>query len=170
MNNIILIGFMGSGKTEVGKRLAKRLGYGFIDTDSMIEARTGKTIKEIFKEYGEPYFRNLEKEVVKDLVGLQEYVISTGGGIVADIDNLKLLKSIGFIVWLKVTPSRVLERVGSQSHRPLLNVEDPLSRIKQLLSRREPFYKEADLIIDTDNLTVQEVVEQIISHYSHGKG
>jgi len=169
MKNIILIGFMGSGKTEVGRRLAERLGYRFVDTDSIIEDKTGKSINEIFNEEGEPYFRKLEKEVIRDLRCVQQYVISTGGGLGANRENLQILKSVGLVIWLKVSPHKVLERVGTQTHRPLLNVKDQRAAIEELLSLREPIYKEADLIIDTDNLTPEEVVDRILA-YIHGKG
>lgn len=165
MKNIILIGFMGSGKTRVGKRLAERLGYHFIDTDHLIEEKTGKAIRDIFKEEGEEYFRTLETGVVKDLSNIEGCVVSTGGGIVIREENMTGLKKIGLVVWLKVSPETVLKRVGPDTTRPLLMVDDPLSGIKRLLAEREESYKKADVSINTDDLDVEEIIENIMSIY-----
>ncbi|MBI5192552.1 MAG: shikimate kinase [Nitrospirae bacterium] len=158
---------MGSGKTAVGKLLAKRLGYEFIDTDSLIEKNEGKSISAIFSEDGEERFRDLEAKTVRELSDLQGHIISTGGGIVINKDNIANLKKNGLIIWLKATPETIIQRVGSQTHRPLLNIEDPLEKIKTLLTFREPFYAEADLSIDTDGLELEEIVEIIFHKFSY---
>ncbi len=162
MKNIILTGFMGSGKTEVGKKLAQRLGYTFIDTDNLIEEKAGKSISDIFMEDGEPYFRDIEALILEDLSGLEGHVISTGGGIVTREDNILNLKKTGLVIWLKASPETIFKRVSSETHRPMLKVDDPLEQIKKLLSMREQFYSRADLSIDTDGLEVDEVVDIII--------
>ena len=162
MNNFILIGFMGSGKTEVGKRLAKRLGYTFMDTDLLIEEKTGKSISDIFSKDGELFFRDIETLILTELSGINEHVISTGGGIVTKKENILLLKKTGFIIWLKASPETILKRVGSETHRPLLKVDNPLEKIKKLMSQREQSYSEADLTIDTDGLEVEDIVNNII--------
>ncbi len=162
MKNIVLIGFMGSGKTEVGQRLAKRLGYAFVDTDKIIEERIGKGIADVFWEYGENYFRRLEAGVVKELSDARGHVISTGGGIVLNRENILSLKKGGLMVWLKASPETIYERVRSESHRPLLNVEDPLNEIKRLLDAREKLYAEANLSVDTDRLDVGKIVDIIV--------
>jgi len=162
MNNFILIGFMGSGKTEVGKRLAKRLGYTFMDTDLLIEEKTGKSISDIFSKDGELFFRDIETLILTGLSGINEHVISTGGGIVTKKENILLLKKTGFIIWLKASPETILKRVGSETHRPLLKVDNPLEKIKKLMSQREQSYSEADLTIDTDGLEVEDIVNNII--------
>lgn len=162
MRNIILTGFMGSGKTEVGKMLAQRLGYTFIDTDKLVEEQEGKSISDIFREDGEPYFRDIEALILKDLSGLEGHVISTGGGIVTREDNILNLKKTGLVIWLKASPETIFKRVSSETNRPMLKVDNPLEQIKKLLSMREQFYSRADLSIDTDGLEVDEVVDIII--------
>ncbi len=154
---------MGSGKTEVGKRLAERLGYAFLDTDKLIEEKTGKSISEIFREEGESAFRELETEVIKNLSGITGHVISTGGGIVVREENILSLKNIGLVIWLKASPETIFKRVGAETHRPLLNVDDPLEQIKKLLFIREQFYSRADVSIDTDGREVDEIVEIIMN-------
>ena len=165
LKNIVLIGFMGSGKTAVGKLLAERLGYKFIDTDEIIERSEGKTISALFNEEGEQRFREIEARIVRELFGLKRHVISTGGGIVTNKENISNLKKGGLIVWLKAAPETIYNRVSSKTHRPLLNVEDPLETIKKLLTFREPFYAEADVSVDTDGLDVEKIVEVIIKAY-----
>ena len=166
MKNIVLIGFMGSGKTEIGKRLADKLGYTFIDTDSIIENEMGKSIAEIFHEYGEEDFRGLETGVVKELSGIRGCVISTGGGIVINRENILRLKKDGVIIWLKASPETIYGRVKSEQHRPLLRVEDPLQEINKLLGLREPLYAEADITIETDGLDIEKIVGKIVDAYS----
>ena len=153
---------MGSGKTEVGKRLAERLGYTFIDTDLLIEKKTGKSISEIFSNEGEQSFRDTETLILEELSGINDCVISTGGGIVTREKNILQLKKTGFIIWLKASPETILKRVGSETHRPLLKVDNPREKIKKLMSQREQSYSEADLTIDTDGLEVEDIVNNII--------
>ena len=153
---------MGSGKTEVGKRLAERLGYTFIDTDLLIEKKTGKSISEIFSNEGEQSFRDTETLILEELSGINDCVISTGGGIVTREKNILQLKKTGFIIWLKASPETILKRVGSETHRPLLKVDNPLEKIIKLMSQRERSYSEADLTIDTDGLEVEDIVNNII--------
>lgn len=162
VKNIILTGFMGSGKTEVGKRLAKRLGYTFIDTDLLIEEKTGKSISEIFSRDGEPFFRATETLVLEELSGVKEHVISTGGGIVTRKENILHLKKIGLIIWLKASPETIFNRVSTETHRPLLKVDNPLEQIISLMSEREQSYSSADLTIDTDRLEINEIVDIIM--------
>ena len=170
MKNIILIGFMGSGKTEVGKVLAERLGYSLVDTDRIIEKKIGKSISDIFRENGEDYFREIEAGVVRELSNVNGYVISTGGGIIMKKENILNLKKGGLMVWLKSSPETIYERVKFESHRPLLNVENPLEEIKRLLGVRERFYAEADISIDTDALDAAEIVDIIIEAYDQVAG
>ena len=120
MKNIILIGFMGAGKTKVGKLLAKTLGYGFVDMDELIEEREGLPIKEIFEKRGEKYFREKEKEWLKRLSLLEKIVLSPGGGIILSPENRKRLRKMGKVFYLKASPKAILERVKNESHRPLL--------------------------------------------------
>lgn len=164
MNNIILLGFMGSGKTVVGKLLAEKLHKGFVDLDDWIEKEAEMTINEIFDKNGEAYFRELEKKIVEKARNiLTNTVISTGGGVILRERNVENLHQAGVLIWLKVSPEKVYERTKNAIHRPLLNCPDPIGKIKELLSFRTPYYTRAtNYIIDTSNLTVEEVVTKII--------
>ncbi|PIO05874.1 shikimate kinase [Candidatus Micrarchaeota archaeon CG08_land_8_20_14_0_20_59_11] len=165
MKNIILVGFMGTGKSVVGKRLAKQLNMKFVSTDDIIEDREKRPISEIFAKSGEPYFRKIEKEVVKEAADSENVVIAAGGGAVLDEDNITNLKKKGVIVCLNATPEAVYERTKKYKHRPLLNVDDPISKIKELMDKRAPYYAKADHQIDTAGKTVEEVTAEIIKVY-----
>jgi len=161
--NIILIGFMGSGKTAVGQELARQLKLKYLDTDILIEKSGGKKISEIFAQKGEEHFRKLETEVVKALEDYDGFVVSTGGGIVLKEENVKMLKKAGPLVLLWAEPEAVIKRIGHQRHRPLLAVDDPAAEAKKILGQRKPIYqKAADFTVDTSNLKIEEVVSEII--------
>jgi shikimate kinase len=161
--NIILIGFMGSGKSAIGHKLARELGMDYLDTDEIIEKTEKISINDIFGRKGEPYFRNLETEVIKTLQDYDNFVISTGGGMVLREENVKMLKEIGPLVLLWADPEVVCQRVKRETHRPLLNVSDPKAEIKKILDYRTPIYnKVADLKVDTSKLNVGEAVAKII--------
>lgn len=162
VKNIVLIGFMGTGKTSVGLRLAQKLGMQFIDTDSMIEDESGMKISEIFAKNGEEYFRDLETNLVRRICKLCNFVIATGGGIVKRAENVDNLRSSGLLIWLDASPEVILCRTSGFNHRPLLQVPDPLGQICKMLKEREEFYSQADHRVDTSNLTVDEVVDKII--------
>lgn len=162
-SSIALIGFMGAGKTAVGKVLARKLGKEFIEMDSLIEQKAGKTIPEIFNEAGEIRFRELEIEVTKEVAGKKHVVIACGGGVVLNKINIDRLRQEAIIVYLKAPPQVILKRVAKdENERPLLG-EDQARRIKELLSFRKPFYERAaDTTIDTSKLDIDSVAEQII--------
>jgi len=160
--NIVLIGFMGTGKTSVGLRISEITGMRFVDTDDIIEDESKMSISEIFSKMGEDYFRDLESESVKKVSQLSNHVISTGGGVVKRGQNVNNLKSTGIIFCLDTTPELIMQRTKNYSHRPLLQVEDPVSHICKMLREREPFYACADHRIDTSNLTINQVAEKII--------
>jgi len=165
MSNIVLIGFMGTGKTEVGKNLAERLGYSFLDTDDLIEKTEKKRISQIFDKKGEEYFRNLETEVIKTLQDYDKFVIATGGGIVLKDENIKLLKQIGSLVLLSAAPEIVLKRLENDNTRPLLKSENKEEKIKEMLSIREPIYNNAaDFKVDTSDKDVKTIIEEILSY------
>lgn len=162
MRNIVLIGFMGTGKTVVGKMLAERLGMEFLELDEIIEEKEGFSIKEIFEKKGEPYFRKIEKNVVKEAANKKGIVISAGGGAIVDDENFMTLKKNGMLICLEASPDSILKRTKGLTCRPLLNVADPMKKIQELLKKREPYYKKADLCVNTDNLTIEEIVVEII--------
>ena len=160
--NIVLIGFMGSGKTTVGKALSEKCGREFLDTDALIEAEEGRKISEIFAKEGEGHFRTLENATLRRLLESEDKIISTGGGIVTSVDNRKLLKDAGRVVYLRVKPETVVKRLKGDESRPLLLGEDKLEKVERLLSARRMLYEEvADLIIDVDNLTAAEIADKI---------
>ena len=159
--NIILTGFMGVGKTSVGTRLAKDLGYTFVDTDELIEADQKITITEIFSSFGEAYFRDAETRVIRQVLDGEGQVVATGGGAVIRDENRRAFKEGGMTICLTARPEVVFERIRHETHRPLLQVPDPLGRIRELLNERERYYHQADLIIDTSDKTVDEVIDEI---------
>lgn len=163
--NIILVGFMGTGKTAVGEKVAVRLNLRYVSTDDLIIEREKRGINEIFARSGEPYFRRVEKEVVKEVSSRDGQVVDAGGGVVLNEENVHNLKKNGVVICLRASPETVLERTRKYGHRPLLNVSDPLAEIKRLLEFRAPFYARADHIIDTTDLTLDEVVEKVIDLY-----
>ncbi|UCG78145.1 MAG: shikimate kinase [Nitrospirota bacterium] len=162
MKNIVLTGFMGAGKTSVARELSSRLGMKIVDMDDEIEKEQGMTINDIFARFGEERFRELESEMAKKVSGLSGAVISTGGGIVLRKENITHLRTNGHVVCLMVSPEAVLKRTSGSDVRPLLNVNDPLGKIKELLDHRMPFYKNADIIIETDDRSPRQVADEII--------
>jgi len=161
MPRLIIIGFMATGKTFIGRRLAELLGYAFLDTDQLIEARTGLTVPQIFAELGEAGFRRLEREVIGELEQRDDFVAATGGGMAADADNLRRLKALGKLICLTSRPEVILARIRREGRRPLLQVADPLSRIRELLSARQPYYSQADFTLDTSDIAVEEAAVEI---------
>ncbi len=161
--NVILIGFMGSGKTSTGKELAPLLQYGFWDIDQWIEEKMKKKIHELFHDEGELFFREKEKEAIHWFDGKKKYVISTGGGIWINEENRKQLLDKGLCVWLKVSPQQALNRiVHSLSQRPLLAREpDPLKVIEKMMEERNVFYSQAHISINTDGKQPKEVALEI---------
>jgi shikimate kinase len=162
MNNIYLVGFMGTGKTAVGKELAKKKKLQFVDLDELIELREKRVISDIFAKNGEPYFRKVEKRVSKEVSQEKKFVVACGGGIVLDKDNIKTMKDTGLIICLTASPEVILERTRAYRHRPLLNVKDPKKQIELLLKLRAPYYAQADKTIDTSKISIREVVDKII--------
>lgn len=156
---------MGAGKTVVGQALAKDLKMNLLDTDELIEQTAGRKIVDIFKTEGEDYFRDLETEVLKTLEDYDNFVLSTGGGMVLRAENIILLKKIGTVVLLWAEPDIIYERIKSAVHRPLLKVADPKAEIVRVLGIRRPLYeKAADLSVDTTRLNVDEVADAILKN------
>lgn len=160
MQNIILVGFMGSGKSSIGRSLHQNLGYKLIDTDRSIEEQTGKTISEIFSQQGESVFRSLETNLLEELTAskITKHIISTGGGMVCRPENRALLRQLGFVVWLKCSAEDIYARTSKNNDRPLLQCEDPMQAINNLLKDRSPLYEEtAHLQVNTTGLSMDEV-------------
>jgi shikimate kinase len=163
--NIALIGFMGTGKSTVGQLVAEQLGFRFVDTDHLIEERAGKPITQIFQESGEAAFREVERRLLSEMSRWTRTVIATGGGLAAQPGNLEELKKSALVVCLWASPETIWERTRHQSHRPLLKAPDPAARIRELLAAREPYYRQADLLIRSDQRAARQVAQQIIHHY-----
>ena len=163
-NNIVLIGFMGSGKTTVGIRLSYRMRRAIEDTDKLIARKEGKSISDIFAEEGEAYFRKAETAMLQELCGkLRNHIVSVGGGTPVREENRALLKMLGTVVYFRVKPETVYKRLQGDTSRPLLQCENPLQKIKELLAAREEAYEScADIIIDTDDLTMDEIIDKIM--------
>lgn len=160
---VTLIGPMGSGKSAVGEALAGILGYDLIDTDELVAKKAGKSIPEIFGDKGESHFRQIESEVISGLADRQSVVLATGGGAVLDPQNRHVFESIGLTVYLKATARELYQRIKNDTGRPLLaGKEDPRGEIKRILKEREHLYMEADIVIDTEDLSVEEVVDELI--------
>jgi len=160
-DNLYLIGFMGTGKTSVGRELSRQLKREFLEIDELIEAGEGKPITAIFKNYGEQFFRARERAVLQEISLKSDLVVSCGGGIVIRRKNRELMKTSGKVICLYADPEAVYKRVKDCADRPLLNVPDPEIRIKELLEQRAAFYQDADFTVDTTFLTVAEVVAVI---------
>ena len=153
---------MGAGKTTVGKKLSKRLGYFFIDTDREIEKEQGCSISEIFKYAGEICFRDLETNMLQQLQSKQNLVIATGGGMVMRQENRNLMQNLGTRVYLKVGLEELIRRLKKDKKRPLLQEARPIQRITEMLEQRKSIYEEAECIVDTTDLSPQQMVSEII--------
>lgn len=165
MKNIILIGFMGTGKSAVAAKLCRQLSLQFIDTDAVIEADEGCSIKEIFRISGEDHFRKLETQLLKKLSESSDAVISCGGGIVLREENRILLRSIGTVFLLTADYETILKRLKNDTSRPLLSCEGKSEKVRQLIEERRSLYEEtADHIVHTDGLTIDEVCRMILSY------
>lgn len=161
--NIVLIGFMGSGKSVVSQRLASRLKRKIISTDEMMVKREGRSIAEIFRDSGEDYFRQCEKKIIKDISRETEGIIDCGGGVVLDPENLASLKEKGILFYLEASPEIIYQRVKGQRHRPLLDCENSRARIEELLRARRPFYQQADYTIDADRKSAEQACKEIMA-------
>jgi len=159
--NVYLCGFMATGKSSVGKRLASLLGYDFLDMDDVIEKEEGMSIPQIFSSRGEPEFRALESSLAQRLASQRGKVVATGGGTIANPKNLETLKSSGTIITLTADPETVLLRVGSGESRPMLKGGNKLERIETLMKERAPAYAQADLTVDTSSLDINQVARRI---------
>ena len=161
--NIVLVGFMGAGKSVVAKELAKTLKKPAVSTDELIEKTEKATIAQIFEKKGEIYFRQLEREIVKKVAALDSVIIDCGGGVVLNPDNIRDLKNSATLIFIAATPGVIYERLKNQTNRPLLKGGDPQEKINELLALRQPLYKQAaDYTVDGDRKTAAQVAQEII--------
>ena len=164
--NIVLIGFMGTGKTSIGKMLASKLGCAFVDLDHKIEDDNDMTIPEIFQKYGETHFRELEKQAVKETTGRRGIVIATGGGTIKDTENMQLLRESGVVICLTADVDEILSRTESKGERPVLDAKDKAqgdrrAAIEKLLEERRIFYDQADYKVDTTDWSPMQIIDDI---------
>ncbi len=161
--NIVLIGFMGVGKSLAAKHLAAKLKWPVVSTDEMIVAKEGKSIAKIFQDSGESYFRQVEAHIVKAIADKDNVIIDCGGGVALNPQNLELLKKNGIVFYLSACPEEIYKNVKDQTNRPLLNTPDPKNKIKELLQARRPFYEKADYVIDADGKTGEQLCVDILT-------
>ncbi len=161
MRNIVLTGFMGAGKSSVGRRLAGRLGAVFIDTDEIVADRAKMPVEDIFAGFGEEYFREMERAVIVEISNKEGCVIAVGGGAIADENNMRNLRKNGVIVYLRATPEEIIRRVCEGEGRPLLSGADIGKTVHELLEKREPLYMRADIVIDTTSKEICNIVDEI---------
>lgn len=161
VRRVLLIGFMASGKTTVGRLLAERLGWRFVDVDEEVVRRSGQTVPEIFREHGESVFRALEARLAAEVRSAERAVIAPGGGWVTAPGALDDLPDGTFVVWLRVSAEEAVRRVGGGADRPMLAGADPLDRARTLIAERESLYRRADLVLDVDDRTVSDIAEEI---------
>jgi shikimate kinase len=164
MKNIVLVGFMGTGKTTVGLHLEKRTGFPLVDMDQLIEQEAGTSIRQIFAEQGEAHFRSLERSMAQKLAVRTNHIISTGGGIVLNPDNLTDFASNGLVVCLTASPDTILNRVRNDQTRPLL-AGDKEQQIRDLLQQRQPLYDAISFQVATDQRTPEQIADSILKQY-----
>ena len=167
---VVLVGFMGSGKSSVGRELARRFGAPFVDVDERIEAEAGCRIRDLFSREGEPAFRVREKAALRDALTVKGRVIASGGGAFADEENRALLRSYAPVVYLEAAVETLLERLAGDLGRPLLRGGDREEVVRELLSRREPGYRTADVTVRTDGRTVEDVAGQVADWINRTEG
>jgi shikimate kinase len=167
MQRIFLTGFMGAGKTTVGRILARTLGWEFVDVDQLIVDGSGSSIPEIFVRQGEAGFRRLESEVLREILSRDRLVVSTGGGIVIDPVNRRLMRESGAVINLSVTADAVLQRLAGDASRPLLSGEDRSAKIATLLAERAAGYADADLVLETSGRTPAAIAKDILAWIQH---
>lgn len=167
LKNIALVGFMGTGKSTVGRLLARDLSFHYVDMDRTIEQRTGRTISDIFAQEGESHFRTLEKELAEELSTSEGLIISTGGGIVLNPSNIENLSRTGLVVCLTAEVDTILERVEHSKHRPLLAEGDKRQKIVDLLAKRQHLYEAVPHQVKTDGKSLEQVRDIVLELYRH---
>ena len=163
---VFLVGFMGSGKTSLGRRLAARLGWDFVDMDAMVEQRCGMNVARIFETQGEEHFRRMEREVLEELAGLRDTIVATGGGVPVGEGNMELMNRAGLTIYLMISPPQLVKRLerGTEK-RPLIRGKDPgqlLEFIEERLPQREPYYMQAKAVIDCNGASDAYLVDHAV--------
>jgi shikimate kinase len=166
--NLVMIGFMASGKSAVGRRVARRLGYRFLDTDRFIESELGCTIADLFATKGEAHFRDLETRLARRLAKLTNTVIATGGGMPITPGNLDLLRQAGIVVFLNADLDEIVQRLERDTHRPKVQGGDLREKVTKLHAERLPVYQQADLVVNTKGMTVNQVAGEVIRAMGDG--
>jgi len=164
--NLVFTGFMGTGKSKTGKVISEKLKRDFFDTDELIEKKSGFSINDIFVKFGEAYFRRLEADIIKEVSEKDSVVISCGGGIVLNVENIVFLRKKGVIINLCASAEIICERAKRENKRPLLKCKEPLSEIKKLLDARKDAYADCDFVFNTDGLTPEKVADKILNDES----
>jgi shikimate kinase len=165
IRNLALVGFMGTGKSSVGRLIARQLRFEFVDSDLLVESRLKQSISQIFAEKGETWFRGYERALVEEFEHYRNTVFSTGGGMAANEANLTSLKKHALVICLWASPDTIWKRVRRHRHRPLLQDPDPLGKIRRLLAERECFYRQADVLINTELRSASKVAQQVIYQF-----
>jgi len=164
-NNLYLVGFMGTGKSTVGRQVARQLGFEFLDSDHEIERAQGKPVSQIFAEQGEPSFRAMERAFIEEGHPRQSCVVSCGGGLVVPPGMLELLRSRGVIICLHAPIETILQRTMQATHRPLLEVENREQRLRELFAQRESLYRRTGTMVLTDKRPLREIVAHVLRVY-----
>lgn len=159
--SIALVGLMGAGKSWMGRRLASRTGWDFVDSDTAIEAEAGLSIPEMFELGGETKFRQVELRVIRRLLAGSPIILSTGGGAFCQPDTHQAIRQAALVVWLRARPETLLDRIENPQSRPLLAGPDPLAVMRRLAAERTPYYQQADILVDTDGLTQKQAFEKL---------
>jgi shikimate kinase len=167
--NVYLVGFMGTGKTAVAREVSNKSGLTFVEMDKLIEEKEQCSINKIFENKGEACFRQLEKEILRQIALRDDQIVSCGGGVVLDEENIETMKRTGLIICLEAPAEVIYKRIKHHAHRPLLNVDKPREKIEQLLKKRKSFYSKADFSIDTNQLNIKEVAQEVINHFSKNR-
>lgn len=169
-SNIILTGFMGTGKSTVGKVVASKLQMQFIDTDAVIERQEGMTISDIFSTFGEKHFRDIESKVIEQTSKLKNSVVATGGGVVLNPGNIENLRHDGIIIYFQSNVDTIIRNTSGSDHRPLLQRDDMRKNVGLMLQQREQYYRNNDFSIDVSDLSVEQTVQKVIEIYESSKG